>query len=153
MRNLIKIVILMSLFILISCTHPNYSCDTDSDCERKDNICVDGFCGLDPCEERRENICGKGKCIPGKLNDGKKYNSDYGVSYHCECHEDSVWFAERKLCLPTCSGYSEECTEFGKTTDFKQCNIEKGHCDTQCRGEGSCPNGYTCTKKCTKIID
>ena len=148
MKTLIKIFVLFSLLALVSCIHPDFSCSVDSDCDGE-KICFNNVCNSDPCiYNYREDICGKGKCIPGGLDDGKDYPYDYGNSYHCECEENAVIPEGSSLCVPTCDGYSEECTEFGL-----RCNMEKGRCDTICQGEGSCPEGYTCVNSCEKIID
>ena len=146
--NYIKLLFLLVMLLTVSCVgvgiDPDNYCSDDSDCEG-DSICLNTSCGYNPCTE---NICGKGKCIPGSLHDGKEYIGDYGKMYHCECYENAVMPEGSILCIPTCDGYSEECTEFGL-----RCNMEKGRCDTICQGEGSCPEGYTCTGACRKITD
>ena len=134
MKKLFIILTLIILFIY-ACGYTNEieytKCNKQTDCPEGKYCSSLKRCQWNQCGENSN--CGKGKCV--ETPNGAK----------CECHEDSVWFAERKLCLPTCSGYSEECTEFGKTTDFDSCNMTKGHCDTNCEGEGSCPANFYCS--------
>ena len=72
--------------------------------------------------------------------------------YHCECSEDAILVEKHGtnniyICVPNCTGYTPECKEFSKgknLEDYTDCNMEKGHCDTQCQGEGSCPDDQKC---------
>jgi len=109
------------------------SCDVQEDCQEGMFCSDDGHCFSNVCLDP-DIDCGKGKCIPTGAH-----------AHKCECFENAVLIPERAICVPTCDGYSEECTEFGKTTDFDRCNMEKGHCDTKCQGEGSCQDGYYCS--------
>jgi hypothetical protein len=143
----IKIIFLLSIFMFVGCLGMEPQdieyCKVTADCSSDKDACYDGKCRRDYCKSNDPN-CGKGKCIPGSLDDEKDYQYDYGDVYYCQCEENAVIIPDRAICVPTCDGYSEECTEFGKTTDFDSCNMEKGHCDRKCQGERSCKPGYYC---------
>ena len=140
MRILYIVTIILISFLLACEPDRTYElCDITSDCSDSRYACLNGRCELDECRAYDDIDCGKGKCVPGS-KDGKSFTGHY-----CECEENAVIIPERAICVPTCDGYSEECTEFGKTTDFDSCNMEKGHCDRKCQGEGSCKPGYYCS--------
>ena len=140
------------LFIFIGITLVSYSyynflsnteetkCSSNSNCASTEYCAYNNTCKINPC--LKEDIdCGKGKCMPGP------YPGTDGGSFYCKCEENAVTYYG-KFCIPTCDGYSEECTKLGL-----KCNMEKGRCDTICQGEGSCPEGYVCINSCKKIID
>ena len=142
MKNLLTLIILIVLSASCQQTPDNWnSCDRDSDC-KPGVLCLRGQCHSDPCNSIN---CGKGECIPASMKNMEKYDFKENKLYICECAEDAVLIPERSICVPTCDGYSEECTEFGKTTDFKQCNMSAGRCGISCQGEGSCKEGWYCS--------
>ena len=131
MKKFLILIILLSIYScyceeLDKCSS-NLDCSETQYCNIHYNICEINVC------LKKDIDCGKGECIPGPLGID---NSDY----HCKCFEEAVRI-KGKYCVPTCDGYSEECTEFGL-----RCNIPVGHCSTICQGEGSCKEGWYCDR-------
>ncbi len=125
--------LMFSIFIIgfSSCYTPpeKQHCKTNDDC--KGFTCIDGICLINKCLDL--NIeCGKGKCMP--LED----------DYFCSCDAGAVLY--EGVCVPECSGFSQECRElFKKRRIMTECNMELGHCDNKCSGKGSCEDGYYCS--------
>ena len=146
------ILLILGMIIILSCdgmfNHlEREKCVENSDCQEWEFCTSNKECEEDICKGKYHEIpnCGKGICKPDMS------------SYHCECDKEAVLIEKISngyICSPTCNAYSEECTEFGKTTDFNRCNISKGHCDTKCQGDGSCQDGYVCDGGvCERYID
>ena len=127
MRKL-SLLMIMSVIFIFSCHQQTpddwNSCDTDSDCGNPGILCLGGQCHPDPCSSMN---CGKGECVRGL----------------CECSENAVFAEEYQKCVPTCHGYSEECTNFG--VSINRCHMGLGRCDISCQGEGSCKEGWYCS--------
>jgi len=136
MKKLLFILLFSVLTIGCSPETTYITCDVQDDCPENMYCSSENRCYMNECGENTN--CGKGKCI----------ETPNGST--CECFENAVIPEGSSLCVPTCNGYSEECYHF---PGYGNCNMEKGHCDPQCQGEGSCPEGYTCTGACRKITD
>ena len=135
MKKLLFILLFSVLTIGCSPETTYITCDVQDDCPENMYCSSENRCYMNECGENTN--CGKGKCI----------ETPNGST--CECFENAVIVEGSRLCIPTCDGYSEECTEFGL-----RCNMEKGRCDTICQGEGSCPEGEGCFSGiCDRVID
>ena len=151
-----KTNVLMILFIILglsSCCEyfsdclELESCNVNSDCSSKMNACYDGKCYNSPCRYE-EPDCSKGVCVAGS---DMQNSSSYDPGYECKCDENAVNYSGK--CVPTCSGFSQECRDFG--ININQCNMALGHCDIKCQGEGSCEEGRYCSSggACRPIIN
>ena len=138
-------------FYSCTCDECEIICKIDSDCldtqycNKNEKVCKDHPCFRSDGEPSMD--CGKGECT-----------TDFKNGTYCKCYEDSVLVQVRDfyICAPTCDGYSKECEEWSwAKRSHNSCNIEKGHCDTECQGEGSCKEGYYCSDggACRRHID
>jgi len=137
----------------------NKVCKLDSDCESNEICLEESYCIENPCKHKN---CGNGICNPHG-----KFDSIRNKYVICECDENMVLYENayyrEDVCVPKCNGFSEDCKNFNFwPVDFHECNMELGHCDYRCKGEGSCQEGYTCTgendyshciKECNKDND
>jgi len=145
---LISLLVLNSLFISCEREIPLPKCEVNSDCELE-HACYKKECSPNTCvrhlEAYGEDFCGKGTCITGSdMSNLNIHESD--TSYECKCDENAVLYGT--LCVPTCNTFSQECRDFSENGEFgvNYCNIELGHCDSKCQGEGSCEDGYYCNE-------
>jgi len=132
MKKLLFILLLFTVLIGCSPETTYITCDEQDDCPKNMYCSSENRCYTNQCGKNTD--CGKGKCI----------ETPNGPT--CECEENAVIPEGSSWCVPTCDGYSEECGKFRL-----ECNMEKGHCDTICQGEGSCPEGYTCVNSLYSI--
>jgi len=110
-------------------------CDVNSDCKKEGTFCDAGYCGSIGYCDRID--CGNGKAVvaPG---------DEQGC--RCKCNEGNVYYKGK--CVPICDSYTTKCKAFDNGSyRFNECNMELGHCDKICKGEGSCSEGYFCSDK------
>jgi len=138
-------ILLVLITMLTSCVEEPIKkpCETDLECPAH-QYCWRGLqCEQNSCVMEHPD-CGKGRCIPGSEDEV------IADGYYCLCDENAV--SNGAICVPTCNGYSEECTNFD--ININQCNMELGYCSISCQGEGSCKEGYYCDNgACEKYID
>jgi hypothetical protein len=136
-RLYISLILLFNIFFYGCPCAEIETCKVNSDCRNDLEACYDGECAEDLCKTRGFS-CGKGSCITG--SDVSKFNLHGDVA--CKCFEDAVNY--QGTCVPTCNGFSQECRDFGENGNYDDCDMELGHCADDCKGEGSCEEGYYC---------